>query len=55
MNKAPLVGALSLHQLGEAGQISPTDSRNSMFLTMLSKLVAALVIGIVAAVVLLIG
>jgi hypothetical protein len=46
---------IPLHLLAEEGQISPADSRNSMLLTILSKLVVALVIAMVAMVVLLIG
>ena len=46
---------IPLHLLGEEGQISPADRRNSMLLTILSNLVVALVIVMVAMVVLLIG
>ena len=44
-----------LQQFGAEGQMSLADSRNIMLLTMLSKLVMALVIGIVATVVFLIS
>ena len=44
-----------LQESGAKGQISPTDSRNVMLLTMMSKLTMALVMGIVATVVLLIS
>ena len=44
-----------LQQFGAEGQMSPADNRNIILLTMLSKLVMALVIGIVATVVFLIS
>ena len=44
-----------LQQFDAEGQMSPADSRNIMLLTMLSKLMMALVVGIVATVILLIG
>ena len=44
-----------LQQFGAEGQVSPADSRNIGLITMLSKLVMALFMGIVATVVLLIS
>ena len=44
-----------LQESGAKEQMSPTDSRNAMLLTMMSKLTMALVMGIVATVVLLIS
>ena len=47
--------ATLLQKSGAKEQMSPTDSRNVMLLTMMSKLTMALVMGIVATVVLLIS
>ena len=47
--------ATLLQKLGTEGQMSPMNSRNVMLLTMISKLMMALVMGIVATVVLLIS
>jgi hypothetical protein len=44
-----------LQQFDAEGQMSPADGRNIMLLTMLSKLMMALVVGIVATVILLVG
>jgi hypothetical protein len=44
-----------LQKLGTEGQMSPADKRNIILLTMLSKLVMARVMGLVATVVLLIN
>ena len=44
-----------LQKLGTEGQVSPMNSKNVMLLTMMSKLMMALVMGIVATVVLLIS
>jgi len=47
--------AIQLQQFGAEGQMSPADKRNIILLTMLSKLVMALVMGLVATIVLLIN
>ena len=44
-----------LQESGAKKQMSPTDIRNVMLLTMMSKLTMALVMGVVATVVLLIS